>query len=395
MLDFGALPPEINSARIYFGPGAGPMMAAAAAWGALAAELEVAASSYQATVSELAQSWQGPSATRMGVAAAPYVAWIRQTGVEAEQTAAAATAAAGAYEAAFAATVPPPVIEANRALLMSLIATNFLGQNTPAIAAAEAAYAEMWAQDATAMYTYAASSSTATRLTPFGQPPSTTNSAGQTAASAQAVAGHVQGALAQLVGATPAHLQSLAAAGTANPVAAHAAPAATTPSLLTLFSDFNAFAGPLTPAWQTTYSTFQWVNLGYAVKRDLEANPAPNPNPVPQLVTATPAAPGTDPAAGRHSVLVRIGQAPTVGQLSVPQTWASAAPTSATVAEPVGRAGTGFRALPAWATNQPSQAVPGAPPAIGPMRDMTPAPGKKILAMRDRRFKMPRPAAGG
>ena len=55
-------------------------------------------------------------------------------------------------------TVPPPVIAANRVLLANLIATNFLGQNTPAIAVTEAQYAEMWAQDAGAMYTYAASS---------------------------------------------------------------------------------------------------------------------------------------------------------------------------------------------------------------------------------------------
>ena len=51
--------------------------------------------------------------------------------------------------------MPPPVIEANRTLLMTLIATNILGQNTPAIAATEAHYMEMWAQDAAAMYGYA------------------------------------------------------------------------------------------------------------------------------------------------------------------------------------------------------------------------------------------------
>ena len=37
--DFGALPPEVNSLRMYTGPGSGPMMAAAAAWNNLAAEL--------------------------------------------------------------------------------------------------------------------------------------------------------------------------------------------------------------------------------------------------------------------------------------------------------------------------------------------------------------------
>ena len=73
-------------------------------------------------------------------------------------------------------TVPPPVIAANRAQLASLVATNFLGQNTPAIAATEAHYGEMWAQDAAAMYGYAGSSAAATKLhTVHARPTQTTN----------------------------------------------------------------------------------------------------------------------------------------------------------------------------------------------------------------------------
>ncbi|NLP75106.1 type VII secretion system ESX-5 target PPE27, partial [Mycobacterium tuberculosis] len=52
-------------------------------------------------------------------------------------------------------------------------------------AVAEAQYAEMWAQDAVAMYGYAAASASASRLIPFAAPPKTTNSAGVVA---QAVA---------------------------------------------------------------------------------------------------------------------------------------------------------------------------------------------------------------
>ncbi|WP_369811362.1 PPE family protein [Mycobacterium tuberculosis] len=48
-------------------------------------------------------------------------------------------------ETAYGLTVPPPVIAENRAELMILIATNLLGQNTPAIAVNEAEYGEMWA----------------------------------------------------------------------------------------------------------------------------------------------------------------------------------------------------------------------------------------------------------
>src|ERR1700721_3011940 len=132
---------------MYAGPGAGPMLASAAAWDGLAAQLHLTAASYSSEISGLAAGWQGPSSAAMAAAAAPYTAWMSTTATQAEQTATHARAAAAAYETAFAATVPPPVIAANRALLISLIATNFLGQNTPAITATEAHYAEMWAQD--------------------------------------------------------------------------------------------------------------------------------------------------------------------------------------------------------------------------------------------------------
>lgn len=55
------------------------------------------------------------------------------------------------------AALPPTAIVANRAQLVSLIATNFLGHNTPAIAATESEYEQMWAQDVAAMFGYAGS----------------------------------------------------------------------------------------------------------------------------------------------------------------------------------------------------------------------------------------------
>ena len=83
-MDFGALPPEINSARMYAGPGSGSMLAAASAWNGLAAELQSTASSYGSVISELTDdSWVGPSSTAMEAAATPYVAWLnadRRTG---------------------------------------------------------------------------------------------------------------------------------------------------------------------------------------------------------------------------------------------------------------------------------------------------------------------------
>lgn len=52
------------------------------------------------------------------------------------------------------ATVPLPAVLANRARLLILIATNFFGQNTAAIAQTELEYVEMWAQDVAAMVGY-------------------------------------------------------------------------------------------------------------------------------------------------------------------------------------------------------------------------------------------------
>jgi PPE-repeat protein len=190
VVDFAALPPEVNSARMYSGAGSGPMLAAGAAWTNLAAEMRSAAASYSSVVSGLTGSgWRGPASGSMVAAAAPYAAWMNTTAAQAEQTAAQAQAAATAYEAAFAMTVPPPVIAANRAQLATLVATNILGQNTPAIAATEAHYGQMWAQDAAAMYGYAGSSAMASQLTPFAGPQQTTTAggmAGQAAAVAHA-----------------------------------------------------------------------------------------------------------------------------------------------------------------------------------------------------------------
>ncbi|MGH3563885.1 MAG: PPE family protein, partial [Mycobacterium sp.] len=184
-MDFGALPPEINSGRMYSGPGSGPMLAAATAWDGIAAELSSTASSYDSVISGLtSEAWSGPTAASMAAAAAPYVAWMSNTATQAGHSATQARAAAAAYDAAFTATVPPPVIAANRSLLMSLIATNILGQNTAAIAATEAHYAEMWAQDAAAMYGYAGSSASAAVLSPLTSPPETNNPGGQAAQSA-------------------------------------------------------------------------------------------------------------------------------------------------------------------------------------------------------------------
>jgi hypothetical protein len=147
-MDFGALPPEVNSGRMYLGPGPGTLLAASAGWESLAAELNATASGYQSVISSLTdEAWLGPTSMSMAASVTPYMSWMTATAEQCEQAATQATAAAAAYETAYAMTVPPPLIVANRAQLMTLIATNIFGQNTPAIMATEAEYSEMWAQD--------------------------------------------------------------------------------------------------------------------------------------------------------------------------------------------------------------------------------------------------------
>ena len=178
-MDYGLLPPEVNSGRMYTGPGAGSLLSAAAAWGELATEVHSTAAAYQSAISTLTSGpWLGPSSVALTAAAAPYVGWLQSSAAHSELAASQAVAAAAAHETAFAMTVPPPVIAANRALLAALLATNFLGQNTPAIATTEAEYFEMWAQDASAMYAYTSSSAAASQLTDFEEPPEVADSSG-------------------------------------------------------------------------------------------------------------------------------------------------------------------------------------------------------------------------
>jgi PPE-repeat protein len=185
-MSFMVFPPEVNSALMYSGAGSGPLMAAASAWNELAADLETTATSYQSVIAQLTGGpWLGPTATRMASAAAPYIAWLQGSSIQAAQTSGQASLAAAAYESAFAETVPPSVIAANRALLAALIATNFLGQNTPAIAATEAHYMEMWFQDGLTMDTYAVTSQQATAL-PQQTPAPTTSDGGASADGAAA-----------------------------------------------------------------------------------------------------------------------------------------------------------------------------------------------------------------
>src|SRR5271163_356869 len=341
-MDFGTYPPEINSLRMYTGPGAAPMLTAAQAWQGLAAELHSAASSYQSVVSGLtAGQWLGTASTSMAAAAASYVAWLNATAAQAEETAAQAKTAAAAYQTAFTSTVPPQMVAVNRSRLTTLIATNIFGRNTQAIAASEAQYGEMWAQDTAAMYGYAASSASATSLTPFNPPQQNTNPAGsgnQAAAASQATgtaAGNAQSTIQQALSAVPNALTSAAA-----PAASSTSFLDTLDLIADLISIFLDLPADLASIFVSVpLGTLGIVSLpfdiggyGTGVHTDEivsgwngeqswpETGPAPlKPFPAPLLNLRAGTVPPPSLSAG-------LGEANTVGALSVPPTWAVATP---------------------------------------------------------------------
>jgi PPE-repeat protein len=175
MNDAAVLPPEIISGELYAGPGALSMIAAADAWRQVAAETEAAAEEYDTALRGLAEVWQGPAVAAMLAAAEPFARWLHATANQANDIAAQARAAAAAFQVALRAVVPPALIAENRAELVQLVTSNVLGQNSAAIAATEAIYAQMWAVDASAMNQYQVSSRAATAaIVPFQPPPATT-----------------------------------------------------------------------------------------------------------------------------------------------------------------------------------------------------------------------------
>jgi len=323
--DFGALPPEINSAWMYTGPGPGPMMAAAAAWNSLAAELTTTAAAFESVTSELAGGqWLGPSSAAMAAAAEPYVGWMNSTAAAAEHAASQAMASAAAYEAAFAMTVPPPAIAANRALLADLVATNFLGVNTPAIMATEAHYAEMWAQDSAAMYGYEASSASAATLNPLTSPAPTTHPTGPAAQPAA-----VSQAAAQSVPAPMAGSAQLSASGLSSSPNGFLNDLIGSGSNIGIWNDGYNVAGLLGDigAWNMFAGIGGGVSLG--VSHNAAAAGALAPEGLGAGLgtvlagTAGPAAGGS----GGAPVLAGMGSASSVGKLTVPAAWSAATPT--------------------------------------------------------------------
>jgi len=218
-----------------------------------------------------------------------------------------------------------------------LVATNIVGQNTPAIAATEAQYAEMWAQDAAAMYGYAGASAAATTLTPFSAPPQSTNPAGtgtQAAAVTQASAtatGTAQSTLSQVVSTVPSTLQSLASGGSSQGLNLLNSP------VITEIETLSTALGGYTDSAIGTYFTavgglviaepMVLTGMGKAVAALAapQAAAASAVSGVPEGGLGTLAG-SYGSGMGGAGVSAGLGQAASVGGLSVPQSWGTASP---------------------------------------------------------------------
>jgi PPE-repeat protein len=318
VIDFALIPPEVTSGQMYAGPGSESLLAAATAGEGLAAELHAATASYRAVLTSLtAESWNGASATAMIAAATPFVDWMSTAAAQATQTAVQAGAAASAFEVALAAVVPPPVIAANRSIRAALLASNTFGQNTAAIAAADTQYAQMWAQDAAAMFQYQAAAAAATRLTPLAAPPQTTNSAAGQSGPGLAAAGdasEVAGLYEGLFGALGGVMKF---GGLGNVVLS--GPNFGMVQLKTFYKPQSLLA--------EVPKSALGAGLGGSGMNALGAGLGGGPKPASGGVV--------------RPVTAGVGTAPSVGALSVPQGWATATPAIRLAATALPAAGAG------------------------------------------------------
>jgi PPE-repeat protein len=347
--DLGSLPPELTSALIYAGPGSSSLMAAASAWNGLAAELTSAAMGYDKVVTALSsEEWLGPASASMASAVQPYVEWMSTTAGQAEEAATQAQSAAAAYETVLGSVVPPPMIALNRTELSQAMATNVLGQNNGIIAQLEAQYAQFWAQNASAMYSYAGQSAAAAKVTPLNNAPNivnpagTTNQATATAAAAATPAASLQQTIGQLQNSLQSQLGALSSPS----------------STIAAVNQFGT-NNPLTEVWflltgQTTLPTNLGALVnGYAPYAGLFYNTEGLPyfsigmgNSFVQIAKTTGAIGGAAPAAaaavpkalpslggllggGAAHATASIGNAGSIGKLSVPVSWTGGAPAAA------------------------------------------------------------------
>lgn len=256
--------------------------------------------------------------------------------------------AATAFETAMTATVHPAAVAANRVSLTSLVATNFLGQNTPAIAATEFDYLEMWAQDVAAMVGYhGGATAVAASITPFALPP--VNLAGLAANVAGNVASNLSAAVSPL-----AQGVAMVAPGLVSGVQSVAS-AVPVQSLMSVAQIGTLPASMLiSPMMQLA----QTANAGTAGLAN--AATAGLADSTKFVGDAAPAAKGLGGAGLGAGMAGDLGKAHLVGAMSVPPAWAGSTPKAMATS-----ALHGLGATSAAATNAAAAAPAARPGGMG------------------------------
>jgi PPE-repeat protein len=345
-IDLGALPPEVSSILVYSGPGSTPLVTAASAWNSLAAELSSAAIGYENVVTQLtSEEWLGPASTAAADAVTPYVAWVTNTATQAEQAASQAGSAAAAFETVLASVVPPEAVLTNRAELTQLLSTNVLGQNSQLIQEVESQYGQFWAQNSSALYSYAASSANATQLPKFSAAPQVANPAAaatQGASTAATSVSSIQNQLNQLISQLSTQLSQLLSPFL-QPFESETYYLASASSPLSfvwqfLFgttaapSNLFAFLTAYSPYASFIYYTEGLPNFSIGIANFLTQTAKTTGALGGAAANAAAALPKSVPALGAAlgggvaHVAGSLGTAPSVGRLSVPVAWNAAVP---------------------------------------------------------------------
>ena len=367
VFDFAAMPPEVTSTLVYTGPGAAPLMAAAASYANLAAEVSSTATQWESIISLLTtESWTGGGSLAAAAAAQPIITYLTETAATLEQASAQATASAAAFEGAYMGVVNPALVYANRAAFYAALAG--LPFTLPQVAALEAQYEAMWVQDATAMAAYQAASAAAGVLTPVTPLTSTTNPAAAATADSTALASNSTVGTAQALASPlsdafvfgPPNINGPNPINFAGTFPVSSSLLQSIDGFLGTPSVFNAINGAVnTGAWFATSGISNAVSLGHT----LGAVPS-----IPFVTdSVTPLAGGMVPGTMVGSVTgagasAAVGEASAVGGLSVPASWSAAAPATSLASSTAPLAGSGWTAA---AEAQPVSAMPGMPGVAG------------------------------
>jgi len=317
---FPWLPPEINSALMFSGAGSGPLFTASAAWNNLAADLAAAASSFNSVVTGLSNgTWTGPASMSMAAAAVPYVSWLNTAATQAETAGAQAVAAASGFETARSLTVPPAAVTANRVQLSTLVATNFLGQNTPAIFATEFEYMEMWAQDVAAMFGYHGAATAAAAMLPaFSAPPNLLSSLGGL------LAAPLSGLGATAMSAIGAPVNAVMSTGLLAPVTSTLSGLAANPMSLMSVAEMGMYPASMmmSPIMMAAQAGMRGgAGAGMAAGSGAALADAPK-----FVGDVAPKGLGGAGMGGLGAASAGLGKARLVGAMSVPPTWQGSSP---------------------------------------------------------------------